>query len=143
MRVDVTPRAAEIGPGQQLFLTVTITNTSTVIGGYQLRMLGADPGWVQMDSAQISLFPGDVQVVPITITPPAGIPAGTRRIAVQVRELTPPEDSSITEIDLTVPAAKAMQVRVDPVAVTAGKRGVLQRARREHRQHDDRRAAGR
>ena len=40
----------------------------------------------------------------------------------QVRELTPPEDSSITEIDLTVPAAKAMQVSVDPVAVTAGKR---------------------
>ena len=58
MRVDVTPRAAEIGPGQQLFLTVTITNTSTVIGGYQVRMLGADPGWVQMDGEQVSLFPG-------------------------------------------------------------------------------------
>jgi hypothetical protein len=122
MRVDVTPLTAEVVPGQPLFLTVMITNTSTVIGGYLVRLLGADPGWVEFDGEQVSLFPEEVRVLTVSITPPKGIPAGVRRIAVQVRELTPPEDSTITEVDLTVPAAKSLQVRADPLAVTAGKR---------------------
>lgn len=122
MRVDVTPRQSDIIPGVELPLSVTITNTSTVIGGYAIRILGADPGWVQLDADQLSLFPEESRTIVVHVTPPRGIAAGTRRIAVQVRELTPPEASSITEIDLTVPAAKGVQLRVDPLAVTAGKR---------------------
>lgn len=121
MRVDVTPRQSDIIPGVELPLSVTITNTSSVIGGYAIRILGADPGWVQLDAEQLSLFPDESRTVVVHVTPPRGIAAGTRRIAVQVRELTPPEASSITEIDLTVPAAKGVQLRVDPLAVTAGK----------------------
>jgi 5-hydroxyisourate hydrolase-like protein (transthyretin family) len=121
MRVDVTPRQAEIVPGVELPLTVTITNTSSVIGGYAIRILGADPGWVALDADQLSLFPEESRTVTVYVTPPRGIAAGTRRIAVQVRELTPPEGSSITEVDLTVPAAKGVLLRVDPLAVTAGK----------------------
>lgn len=125
MRVDVTPRQADIVPGQPVVLTLTITNTSEVIGGYNVRVLGADPGWVAMDVEQISLFPDEVRVVPLTVTPPVGLPAGVRRIAVQVRELTPPQSSAIIDVDLSVPAAKSMRVRVDPITVTAGKRATL------------------
>ena len=125
MRVDVTPRQADIVPGQPLFLTLTITNTAEVIGGYTVRVLGADPGWVAMDVEQISLFPDEVRIVPLTVTPPKGLPAGVRRIAVQVRELTPPQTSTIVDIDLTVPAAKSMQVRLDPLTITAGKRATF------------------
>jgi hypothetical protein len=122
MRVDVTPRHAEAVPGVAQAVTVTITNTSQVIGGYTIRILGADPGWVQLETDQISLFPDESRTVNASITPPRGIPAGSRRIAVQVRELTPPHDSTIHEIDLTVPSAAAAQMRVDPIAVTAGHR---------------------
>jgi hypothetical protein len=121
MRVDVTPRQAAVIPGQQHPVTITITNTGTVIGGYTVRILGADPGWVTLDAEQISLFPDESRTLVATVTPPQGIPAGARRLAIQVRELTPPESSSITEIDLTVPSAKSMQLRVDPLAVTAGR----------------------
>ena len=62
-------------------LTLKITNTTEVIGGYTVRVLGADPGWVAMDVEQISLFPDEVRVVPIMLTPPPGLPAGVRRIA--------------------------------------------------------------
>lgn len=121
MRLDVSPRRADITPGVPLHVTITIANTSTVIGGYVIRVLGADPSWVQLDADQISLFPDETRAVIATITAPTGIPAGLRRVAVQVRELTPPEDSSVTEIDLTVPAAESMQARLDPMSVTAGK----------------------
>jgi hypothetical protein len=108
-----------------MVLTLTITNTSDVIGGYTVRVLGADPGWVSMDVEQISLFPDENRVVPLTITPPHGLPAGVRRIAVQVRELTPPQESTIVDVDLKVPDAKGMRVRVDPVTVTAGRRATF------------------
>jgi hypothetical protein len=40
-----------------------------------------------------------------------------------VRELTPPYDSSITELDLAVPIARAVSLRVDPLTVTGGRSG--------------------
>jgi hypothetical protein len=122
MRVEVEPRQADIVAYRPLIVTVTITNTSTIIGGYTLRLLGADPTWVEFPEEQISLFPEEVRIVTILITPPKGLAAGSRRVAVQVRELTAPFDSSITDIDLNVPEAKAIAVRTDPVAVTAGKK---------------------
>jgi hypothetical protein len=121
VRIEITPRQAEISPGAPLTLFVTITNTSTVIGGYALRVLGADPGWVQLETEQVSLFPDEVRTLSAVVTAPRGIPAGMRRIAIQVRELTPPEASTVTEVDLTVPAARAVQLRIDPLAVTAGR----------------------
>jgi hypothetical protein len=121
MRVDVTPRAAEISPGIPLTVTVNISNTSNVIGGYSLRVLGADPSWVDVPDERISLFPDETGSVTITFTPPEGLPAGTRVVAIQVREWTPPEGSSIVELELTVPSRKDVYVRVDPLMVTAGK----------------------
>ena len=125
MRAEVTPREVDIAPGQPIVLTLMVTNTSEVIGGYTVRVLGADPGWVSMDAEQISLFPDEVRVVPLTITPPAGLPAGVRRIAVQVRELTAPHESTIVDVDLKVPAARGLRVRVDPVTITAGRRATF------------------
>ncbi|HET8582967.1 MAG TPA: carboxypeptidase regulatory-like domain-containing protein [Jatrophihabitans sp.] len=121
MRVDVNPRHADLVPGQPQVVTITITNTATVIGGYVLRVLGADPGWVRLETSDLSLFPDEVRTITATITPPPSIPAGTRRVAIQVRELTPPHDSSITELDLTVPASRAVSLRVDPLTVTGGR----------------------
>ena len=42
-----------------------------------------------------------------------------------MRELTPPYETTITEVELTVPAAAMVQLRIDPIAVTAGKRGLF------------------
>ncbi len=125
MRVRVTPRHAEIQPGRPTEITIAITNDALVIAGYRVRVLGADPEWVDLDSDQISMFPDETRTVRALITAPAGIPAGTRRIAVQVREQTPPHASTIAEVDLTVPAAAKVQVRVDPAAVTAGRTGAF------------------
>ncbi len=120
-------------------ITLQITNTSEVIGGYTVRVLGADPGWVAMDVDQISLFPDEQRVVPIMLTPPQGLPAGVRRVALQVRELTPPHRTSIVDVDLNVPAQRGSAVRLDPVDGHCGQAGHVRRDRREHRQHRDRR----
>ena len=90
MRVDVAPNSLLAPPGQPVVLGVTVTNTGDVISGHQVRVLGLDPRWVQLDRDRFSLFPGAVGVVLVALTLPPGLAAGTRRVAIQVRELTAP-----------------------------------------------------
>ena len=104
---------------------MTVTNNTEVIGGYHLRLLGADPGWVRLDAENLSLFPGDRETVVATVTIPPGIGAGGRRLAVQVRELTPPRSISVTEIELAVPAEEALAMRLEPLTVVAGKHAMF------------------
>jgi 5-hydroxyisourate hydrolase-like protein (transthyretin family) len=122
MRVDVSPRTSVADPGRPVPITVLVTNTGDLIGGYTLRVLGADPSWVQLDTDQLSLFPGTSQTVVVTVTVPEGIAAGERRIAIQVRELTPPYAHAVEEIELQVPAAPAVHLQLDPVTVYGGRR---------------------
>ena len=122
MRVDIAPRGSVIEPGRTLPITVLVTNTGELIGGYTLRVLGADPSWVRLETDQLSLFPGASQTVIVNVTIPDGIAAGDRRIAIQVRELTQPYANAVEEIELHVPAAPAVHLQLDPVTVYGGRR---------------------
>ncbi|WP_436699411.1 carboxypeptidase regulatory-like domain-containing protein [Nocardioides sp. BYT-33-1] len=123
MRVSVSPARVEVTAGIPQTIAITITNPGTVIGGYALRLLGADPSWVELEEERISLFPDESRTLVATVNVPAGLAAGERRMAVQVRELTPPERSAVEEFVLVVPEAPSTQVRIDPVTLTAGRTG--------------------
>jgi 5-hydroxyisourate hydrolase-like protein (transthyretin family) len=123
MYVELNQRRIVAVPRRPETLEITISNTSDVIGGYTLRFLGADPSWIQVEESDISLFPDETRTITALITVPDGMVAGDRRITVQVRELTPPEATSIEEVVLVVPESRAVQMRVDPMALTAGKIG--------------------
>ena len=122
MRVDVGPRSSQAKPGRPLPITVTITNTGELIGGYTLRVLGADPSWVRLERERLSLFPGSSQTVLVHLTIPEGVAAGDRRIAIQVRELTPPNAIAVEEVEVQVPAAPAVHLQLDPVTSYGGRR---------------------
>jgi 5-hydroxyisourate hydrolase-like protein (transthyretin family) len=122
MRVDVEPRSSLIQPGRALPITVTITNTGDLIGGYTVRVLGADPSWVRLDAERLSLFPGTSQTVLVQLIIPDGLAAGERRITVQVRELTPPNAIAVEEVELQVPAAPSVHLQLDPVTSYGGRR---------------------
>ncbi|GAA4711878.1 carboxypeptidase regulatory-like domain-containing protein [Nocardioides conyzicola] len=123
MYVELSQRRIIAVPNRPEPLEITISNTSDVIGGYTLRFLGADPSWIQLEESDISLFPDETRTITAQITVPDGMVAGDRRITVQVRELTPPEATSIEEVVLVVPEARSVQMRVDPMALSAGKVG--------------------
>lgn len=120
MRVEVTPTRLEGLAGTTHTVTVTITNTGDLIGGYAVRVLGADPEWVSLDNEAMSIFPESSTVVVATIRVPDGLVSGTRRIGIQVRELTPPESITVEEIDLEIAAAPRMTLLLDPVTVSGG-----------------------
>ncbi len=123
MRVQVDPQRVELAESSSFTVNVTITNTGAVIGGYHLRMLGADPSWVSLEAENISLFPDMSQTVQATVEIPPGVGAGDRRIAVQVRELTPPQAIAVAEIELVVPAREAIRLALSPMTVVCGKHG--------------------
>jgi hypothetical protein len=123
MRVSVSPDRLEVTAGAPHPVAITISNPGSVIGGYAVRILGADPAWVELEDDRISLFPDESRTITATITVPPGLVAGERRMAVQVRELTPPESSAVEEIVLVVPEAASTMARVDPVTQTTGRTG--------------------
>ncbi len=121
MRVTTSARVVEAG-GTPATVTVEIANTADIISGYVVRVLGADPAWVHVDDPTPTLFPGSSVLVTVTLTPPPDLAAGVRRLAVQVRETTPPHHTAVTELELRVAEAPGSTVALDPVAVTAGRR---------------------
>lgn len=125
MRVFVTPDRIEIGPEGTVEVLITVHNTGTLIGGYQLRVLGADPSWVNLQADSLSLFPDESRTVAATVAVPTGVAAGERRMAVQVRELTPPHDIAINELELLVPAAEELGVELTPMTVVGGGHGMF------------------
>ena len=125
MRVFVTPDRIEIGPEGTVEVLITVHNTGTLIGGYQLRVLGADPSWVNLQTDSLSLFPDESRTVAATVAVPPGVAAGERRMAVQVRELTPPHDIAINELELLVPAAEELGVELTPMTVVGGGHGMF------------------
>lgn len=125
MRVFVTPDRIELGPEGAVEVLITVHNTGTLIGGYQLRVLGADPSWVTLQADTLSLFPDESQTVTATVAVPTGVAAGERRMAVQVREVTPPHDIAINELELLVPAAEELDVALTPMTVIGGGHGMF------------------
>ena len=123
MRLAVVPTKVELTAGQPFTVAITVTNTGSVIGGYHVRILGADPSWVRIDAENLSLFPETSQTVLATIEIPRGVGARDRRIAVQVREITPPQAVAVAEIELAVPPREAVKMALSPLTVTCGKRG--------------------
>lgn len=123
MRVTVSPQRVELAEDAPFTVSVHIVNTGDLIGGYHLRVLGADPSWVRLETENLSLFPDTSQTVHATISIPRGLSAGDRRIAVQVRELTPPQAISVVEVDVLVPSRKALRLALSPMTVICGSTG--------------------
>ena len=124
MRADVSPRSALVPAGEAVTLVVTIVNTGEIISAHVVRVLGIDPTWVSGDGQELSLFPGESGQATLSLRFPAGVPAGIRKLTIQVIERTPPEDIQVLEVDLEVPARLDARIALDPVSVTGGRDAV-------------------
>ena len=120
MRVDVSPRRLTAFPGEPAAVTISVANTSTVITGHRIRVLGVDPRWVSLDLEDLSLFPDTTGVARLEVTLPPGIPAGRRTVSVEITELTPPFEATVIPLELAVPAELGIKAALDPVSVTGG-----------------------
>jgi hypothetical protein len=123
--VDVSPQRITATPGAPALITVSVTNTGAVIAGYTVDVLGLDPEWVDVQGGPLSLFPGDAGTVTLLVELPADAPAGTRRPVVQVRDLTRPDATSVTQVSIDVPARHQTTIAMDPPVVSSGREATV------------------
>jgi hypothetical protein len=124
VRADVSPRSALVPAGEAVTLIVTVVNTGDIISAHTVRVLGIDPAWVSGDGQELSLFPGESGTATLSLRFPPGVPAGIRKLTIQVIERTPPEDIQVLEVDLEVPSRLDARIALDPVSVTGGRDAV-------------------
>ncbi|HVX16557.1 MAG TPA: carboxypeptidase regulatory-like domain-containing protein [Acidimicrobiales bacterium] len=125
MRVDVTPERITAMAGQPVVLTVQVYNTTDIISAHRIRVLGVDPRWVSLDRNELTLFPENTGTVTVTVTLPEGVPAGARRLGIEVREVTPPGRTVVAEAELTVPTRSTTTLGLEPSSVTGGRKAEL------------------
>jgi len=121
MHVDVAPRRVTAFAGTPVDMLVTMTNTTDVIAGYDVRVLGADPGWVAIDDPSPRLFPGASLTTRVSITLPDDALAGDRHFTVQVSDRTGTGEVVVVDTVVEVPARPRAEVDLEPRTVTAGK----------------------
>ena len=120
MHVTAMPMLVELPVGLPARITVSITNTSSLIDAYTVRAFGLDPAWMMLAPARLSLFPAEVGVVEITVTLPDDFPAGMRHVSVHVQSENDPAEFALAQIALEVGTRSNTTLRVDPVSVTGG-----------------------
>lgn len=121
MHVDVAPRRVTAFAGTPVDMLVTITNSSEVIAGFEVRVLGADPGWVAIEDPSPRLFPGTSLTTRVSITLPESALAGDRQFSVQVVDRTGTGEVAVLDTVVEVPARPRTEVELEPRTVTGGK----------------------
>lgn len=121
MRSATFPESVAVVPGERGFISVSITNTSSVIDAYEVQVFGLDPSWIAVEPDRLSLFPGQTENVGISVQLPDDYPASNRTLAVNVSSADDPEAFSLNQVELAVQPRTETTVRVDPVMVTGGR----------------------
>lgn len=115
------PHLVEVQPGEGGIVTVTVTNTATVIDSYEVEVYGLDPRWVEVSPAKLSLFPGETGSVTIRVQLPIDYPSSQRLISINVASDDDPRAFNLTEVELLVAPRTEVAVAVDPTVVTGGR----------------------
>lgn len=121
MRTVAFPESVDVTPGDAGRISVSITNTTSVIDAYRVQVFGLDPEWVKVTPTRLSLFPGQTERVEIEVRLPDDYPASQRTLAVNVSSDDDPGAFSLNQVALAVQPRTRTSVRLDPVMVTAGR----------------------
>lgn len=121
MRSVAFPEAVDVTPGNEGFISVAITNNSSVIDAYRVQVFGLDPEWVRVEPERLSLFPGQTESVDIHVSLPVDYPASHRTLSVNVSSDDDPAAFSLNEVALAVQPRTRTSIRLDPVMITGGR----------------------
>ena len=121
MHTTAWPEELDLGPGDTGFLSLAVTNTSTVIDAYRVQLFGLDPEWVRIEPQRLSLFPGETENFGIHVSLPEDYPSSQRRLAVNVVSEADAAAFSIVHIDLAVRPQTDTTVALDPSLITSGR----------------------
>ena len=100
----LSPAELTVDPGGRAVTTLRVRNTGSIVDRFDVDVVGPTAGWVTVEPASLSLFPGAEGAVVITFAPPrASQPrAGVHPFGVRVRPAANPAGSAVEEGRVTV-----------------------------------------
>jgi PASTA domain len=119
--VVVEPGQLQIEPGATGRLSVRVVNRSQVVDQFVVVVLGLDER-ITPEPQRLGLFPEQEGTAAFDIAVPAekAPPAGPRVIAVRVTSQDDPRLSRVEEVTLTIGAAPAASLKVQPTRIRGG-----------------------
>ncbi|MBS2551591.1 hypothetical protein KGQ19_32460 [Catenulispora sp. NL8] len=118
MWVDLNPVTADVEPGAEAAVELTVRNTGDIVEEYHLQATGDPARWCSVEPQTLRLYPGTTGTARLTFAPPRSseAQAGPQSYAVKV---TPREDRENTfAIEGVLRVAEFADIRADLIPAT-------------------------
>ena len=116
--VDLNPVTADVEPGAEAAVELTVRNTGDIVEEYHLQATGDPARWCSIEPQTLRLYPGTTGIAHLTFAPPRSSEsqAGPQSYAVKV---TPREDRENTfAIEGVLRVAEFADIRADLIPAT-------------------------
>ncbi|MGH9040348.1 MAG: carboxypeptidase regulatory-like domain-containing protein, partial [Acidimicrobiia bacterium] len=120
MRVGVLAERIEMVPGQLVAFTIDVANTSEIIDGFTVTLIGLPVESLRVTPEVLSLFPSADGTISVVFSLPPQFPAGHHLLGVQVASATDPTLVFTESLELIVLPAAAGALQLQPERVTGG-----------------------
>lgn len=91
-----------VTPGGQATTSLTVHNSSDIVEGYTLEVVGDCAPWTTVEPARISLYPGTSQTVTVRLAPPRSPDTRAGEVPLGIRVLPKEHPESVTVPETTV-----------------------------------------
>ena len=120
--VTLEPTRVTVDPGGLARITVTVTNSGTIVEGYRIEVLGEAAAWSEVTPSEVSVYPQQSETAVIVFSPPAGsaVSGGSLAFGVRARSTVDPDAATVAEGDLDVGQVIGLQAKITP-ATSAGR----------------------
>ena len=123
--ISLDTEHASVQPGGQVTVTVTVTNTGTLVEGFWLQVLGPAAAWAEIVPPEISVYPQADATAAVIFSPPSdnSAPSGLLPFGVLAGSTLDADSSAAAEGDLEIGELHSLQTKIIPVTSTGRWRG--------------------
>ena len=127
--VRIEPTRVTVEPGGQAPVTVTVRNTSDIVEGFRLTVVGAASAWADVVTAKdpgrdesdvVRVYPGQEATATVVFAAPAGSAgiAGQVAFCILAQSVVDPSSSAAAEGDLEIGRVDGLTASITPVTST-------------------------
>ena len=123
--ISLDTERASVQPGGQVRLTVTVTNTGTLVEGFWLQVLGPAVAWAEVVPLELSVYPQADATAAVIFSPPSDntAPSGLLPFGVLASSTLDATVSASAEGDLEIGEMHGLQAKIIPVTSSGRWRG--------------------
>jgi hypothetical protein len=124
--VTLDTQHVSVQPGGQAQVVAKITSNSSIVEGFRLQILGAEPArWAEVVPPSVDVYPGEEATAAVVFSPPSGplAPSGVFAFGLLAISTENPDDSAVAEAEVELTQVLGLQAKIIPVTSSGRWRG--------------------